>query len=95
MIGGLITFTLFAAIAIIISCVSGKIGIMVSTIGISILLNITHMALPMLATTPSDYISKKYNVDFDSYRPMLKNGENKNLVDYTCMSTPGVDNKTA
>jgi hypothetical protein len=74
---------------------SGKIGIMVSTIGISILLNLSHMALPMFATTPQDYINKKYNISFASNRVITSDDGKDNFTDYVSMSTPGTTEKTA
>jgi ABC-type transport system involved in multi-copper enzyme maturation permease subunit len=53
-LGGLVTFLFFGAVAVIISVASGKIGIMCMTIGVSIVMNITHIALPIIAKTQND-----------------------------------------
>lgn len=80
-IASLIIAVFFGSIAILISMLTGKIGIICITIGIAIAINITHMVLPIIAKTPFKYVEENLNVSISSTRAINdKTNEEKNII---------------
>jgi ABC-2 type transport system permease protein len=66
LMGTLIVCLLFGAIAILLSVISGKIIIMVSTIGVAVIFNIIYMLVPILSITPNKYVINQYSIYLNS-----------------------------
>ncbi|GHU47749.1 hypothetical protein FACS1894218_2840 [Bacilli bacterium] len=79
-IGGFIVILFFGGIAIIVNGVFNKVGILIITIGIGILMLIISTVAPLITTTPADYVSKKYGTDMESSRYVDLDGNYHNDV---------------
>jgi hypothetical protein len=79
-VGGVVTILLFGGVAIIVNGVFNKIGILIITIGIAIIMNIVTTIVPFIATTPQKYISKKYGTEMNSSRYIDLEGNYHNTV---------------
>ncbi|GHU33427.1 hypothetical protein FACS1894166_08850 [Bacilli bacterium] len=79
-LGGLVIILLFGGIAIIVNGVFNKIGILIITIGIAVVLNIINTVIPFIATTPDKYISRVYKNEMDSSRYIDVDGKFHNAV---------------
>jgi hypothetical protein len=85
-VGSTIVILFFGAIAILISAISGKIGIMVTTIGISVGINIIYTVMPLIATSSNSYLDKKYSISLNSHRYATV-GDSNNLYDGRFVNT--------
>ncbi|MDR0739379.1 MAG: ABC transporter permease [Mycoplasmataceae bacterium] len=74
LLGNIVACLFFGSIAILVSVISGKIPIMVTTIGIAIVFNLINMVLPVTIKTPNKYISDQYSISMDSTRYIDVNG---------------------
>jgi hypothetical protein len=79
-LGSLIIILIFGSIAILISIASGKIGILVGTIGIAITINVLYLVAPAISKSQAQYLSSTYSVNMNSYRGLTMNGEMHNAV---------------
>jgi hypothetical protein len=54
--GCVICSLFFGAIAILISLVSSKVTILIGTIGLSLVINVLYLIMPIMATDINDYV---------------------------------------
>lgn len=64
--GCIICSLFFGAIAILISLISGKVTILIGTIGLSLVINVLYLIMPIMATDINDYVGNKYGNGFNS-----------------------------
>jgi hypothetical protein len=79
-LGSFIIILIFGSIAILISLASGKIGILVGTIGIAITINVLYLVAPAVSKSQAQYLSNTYSVKMQSYRGLTMDGEMRNAV---------------
>jgi hypothetical protein len=63
-----------------ISILSGKIAILVGTIGFAIVINVLYLVAPAISKSQAQYLSDKYDIKLNSYRYLSVNNEIYNAV---------------
>jgi hypothetical protein len=71
---------LFGAISILISVFAEKVAIISFSIGISIILNVAHMIMPIISSAPVDYINSTYGLNTNSFVQYDSQGNKRGFV---------------
>jgi hypothetical protein len=79
-LGTFVIATLFGAISILISVFAEKVAIIAFSIGIAVVLNVAHLIMPIVATSPTDYIQNTYGLKTNSFVQYDSHGKEHGFV---------------
>jgi hypothetical protein len=92
-LGTFVIATFFGAISILISVFAEKVAIIAFSIGIAVVLNVAHLIMPIVATSPTDYIENTYGLKTNSFVQYGADGKEYGFVTVNDLSAG--DQKTS